>query len=122
MKKSVLLIDDEKDLCEVISRALTKEGFEVDCAFSLAEAEDKLRAHPDIVLLDNNLPDGLGMEYIQMHPANFMQCFVIIISADPNPELQQKAALEGIRAVLPKPFSIHHMKEIIHSQYLLKCG
>ncbi len=115
MKKSVLVIDDEKDLCEVISRALEKEGFEVDCAFNLAQAEDKLRSHPDIVLLDNNLPDGLGMEYIQMHPVEFMQSFVIIISADPNPELQQRAALEGIRAVLLKPFSIHRMKEIIHA-------
>ena len=113
MKKSVLLIDDEKDLCEVVSRALKKEGFEVDCAYNLAQAEEKLRSHPDIVLLDNNLPDGTGLEYIQMHPVSFMQSFVIMISADPSSAWQKGAGIEGIQAVLPKPFSILRMREII---------
>jgi len=113
MKKSVLVIGDERDLCEVISRALKKEGFEVDCAFYLAEAGHKLSARPDIVILDNNLPDGSGIEYIQMHPVEFMHSFVILISADPGTTLQKKAAFEGIRAFLPKPFSIDKMKEVI---------
>ncbi len=117
MKKYVLVIDDERDLCEVISRALRKEGFEVDCAFNLEEAGPKLAAKPDIVILDNNLPDGSGIEYIQMHPGSFMQCYVILISADPSTSLQKKAAQEGIRAFLPKPFSIDKMKEIMHLKY-----
>jgi DNA-binding NtrC family response regulator len=115
MKKSVLVIDDEKDLCEVISRALRKEGFEVDCAFNLAEAGEKLQAHPSIVFLDNNLPDGTGLEYIQMHSVDFMESVVIMISADPNAVLQRDAAYEGIRAFLPKPFSVSRMKQVITS-------
>jgi DNA-binding response OmpR family regulator len=117
MNKSVLVIDDEKDLCEVISRALKKEGFEVDCAFNLAEAGPKLAVRPDIVILDNNLPDGSGIEYIQMHPVEFMQSFVILISADPGTSLQKKAAYEGIRAFLPKPFSIDRMKEVLTGNF-----
>ena len=113
MKKSVLVIDDEKDLCEVISRVLKKEGFEVDCAFSLAEAGHKLTAHPDIVIMDDNLPDGSGLEYIQLHPVEFMQSFVIMISADPGTSLQTRAASKGIRAFLPKPFSIDLMKKVL---------
>ncbi len=113
MKKSVLVIDDEKDLCEVISRALKKQGFEVDCAFNLAEARHKLTAQPDIVILDNNLPDGSGIEYIQMHPTEFLHSFVVLISADPSTNLQRLARLEGVRAFLPKPFSIDTMKEIL---------
>ncbi len=116
MKKSVLLIDDEKDLCELISRALKIEGFEVDCAYNLAQAKEKLRAHPGIVLMDNNLPDGTGLDFIQMYPVIFMQSFVIMISADPSLAWQNRAALEGIRAVLPKPFSILRMREIINTQ------
>ena len=113
MKKSVLVIDDERDLCEVMSRALIKEGFEVDCAYSLAEAGQKLTAHPDIVIMDDNLPDGSGFEYIQMHSAEFMQSFVILISADPGTSLQEKVSFEGIRAFLPKPFSIDLMKKVL---------
>ena len=113
MQKSVLVIDDERDLCEVITRALKKEGFDVDCAFNLAEAGPKLSAMPDIVIMDNNLPDGSGIEYIRKHPDEFMQIVVILISADPVMLLKRKPALEGISAFLPKPFSIDRMKEVI---------
>ena len=84
MAKSVLIIDDEKDLCEVMSRVLKKDGYAVDCAFNLAEASQKLGAHPDIVILDNNLPDGTGLEYIQRQPVEFIHSFVILITADPD--------------------------------------
>jgi len=113
MIKSVLIIDDERDLCEVMSRALKKEGFEVDCAFNLAEARLKLSVRPDIVILDNNLPDGSGIDFLQMHPVEFMESFVILITADPSTSLQKKAVHEGIQAYLPKPFSIDLMREVI---------
>ncbi len=113
MKKTVLVIDDEKDLCEVISRVLKKEGFEVVCANNLEEAGQKLASRPDIVILDNNLPDGSGIEYIQTHLVEFSQSFVILVSADPGTSLQNKIAAEVIRAFLPKPFSIDRMREVI---------
>lgn len=113
MKKSVLVIDDERDLCEVITIALKKDGFDVDSAFNLGEAGHKLTGRPDIVIMDDNLPDGSGLEYIQMHPFEFMQSYVIMISADPSTTLQKKASSEGIRAFLPKPFSIELMKKVL---------
>jgi DNA-binding NtrC family response regulator len=115
MKKSVLVIDDEKDLCNLISRVLVKDGFIVDCALNLAEGARKLNAHPDIVILDNNLPDGTGLEYIQMHPVEFMQSFVVLMSADSSRDLQDNAAYAGISAFLTKPFSFDRMKKMIKS-------
>jgi DNA-binding NtrC family response regulator len=114
-KKSVLVIDDEDDLCALIKLVLNKEGFIVECASTLAQASQKLQGHPDIVLLDNNLPDGTGLAYLQMHPVDFMESYVVLISADPSKELQKKASVEGIRNFLPKPFSMTRMKEIIMS-------
>jgi len=113
MKKTVLIIDDENDLCELISMVLEREGFLVDCACNLAEAMFKLNVHPDIVLLDNNLPDGTGLDFLQMHPVDFMGSHVVLISADPSMELRERAAVEGIQDFLAKPFSMFKMKEII---------
>jgi DNA-binding NtrC family response regulator len=115
MKKSVLVIDDEKDLCDLISRVLERDGFKVDCALNLTEGSKKLNAHPDIVILDNNLPDGTGIEYIQMHPVEFMKSFVVLMSADSSMELQEDASYAGISAFLIKPFSFDHMKKMIKS-------
>jgi DNA-binding NtrC family response regulator len=113
IKKSVLVIDDESDLCELIKIVLRKEDFIVECAYTLEEALEKLHLHPDIVLLDNNLPDGTGLAFLQMHPVDFLDSYVIMISADPNSELQKKASQEGIRDFLIKPFSLSHMKAIL---------
>ncbi len=113
MKKSVLVIDDESDLCDLIKMVLRKEGFIVECAYTLAEASRKLQVHHDIVLLDNNLPDGTGLAYLQMHPVDFLDSYVVMISADPNNELKEKAVREGIRDFFIKPFSLTHMKTIL---------
>jgi len=113
MKKRVLVIDDEKDFCELIKNILAKENFLVDCAFTLGEAEEKLREHPQIVLLDNNLPDGFGLEFLQMHPVPFMNSSVIFITADPRESVKEKAAREGTVAFLAKPFSVQMIRDMI---------
>jgi len=63
VKKKVLIIDDEEDACLLLQKYFLKKGFEVTCAFTLKEGMQKIRAtKPDLVFLDNNLPDGLGWE------------------------------------------------------------
>jgi DNA-binding NtrC family response regulator len=113
MKKKILVIDDEKDFCELIKNILLKENFLVDCAFSLEEAEGKLRDHPQIVLLDNSLPDGSGLDYLQMHPVTFMNSSVIVITADPTELIKEKATREGTVAFLSKPFSVQAIRDMV---------
>ncbi len=64
--KRVLIIDDEKDLCELIKVFLSSKGYDVDCANCLADAHIKWDANPPaLVLLDNNLPDGIGLDMLE---------------------------------------------------------
>jgi DNA-binding NtrC family response regulator len=79
----------------------------------LSEAENKLREDPQVILLDNNMPDGTGLEYIQMHPVDFIGRKVIMMTADPNPVLEIKARQEGINTFIKKPFSFSNLKELI---------
>lgn len=111
--KKILIIDDELDLCAVLIKALGRENYTVDCAFSLSEVEDKLRDHPQVILLDNNMPDGTGLEYLQMHPVEFMGTTVIMITADVNPLLEMKARQEGVDIFINKPFSVSSLKEVL---------
>jgi two-component system, OmpR family, response regulator len=63
VKKKVLIIDDEEDACLLLKQYFAKKNFEVTCAFTLKEGLQKIRTEkPDLVFLDNNLPDGLGWE------------------------------------------------------------
>ncbi|HEY2647843.1 MAG TPA: response regulator [Puia sp.] len=113
MKKKVLVIDDERDFCELIKNILAGENFLVDCAFSLEEAEEKLREHPEVILLDNNLPDGSGLDYLQMHPVDFMNSSVILITADPTDLIKEKAEREGTVAFISKPFTIKTIRDMV---------
>lgn len=112
--KTILIIDDEPDLCAFLKHMLTKEDFQVDCAHTLAEAKEKLNRHPGVVLLDNNLPDGVGLDYMHSHPVEFAGSNVIMITADPAPIIREKAANEGISHFLLKPFSLSRIRELIH--------
>ena len=112
-KKSVLVIDDEDDLCALIKLVLNKEGFIVECASTLAQASQKLQGHPDIVLLDNNLPDGSGLDYLQLHPDPFSNSAVVFMTADPTDIIESKAKQEGAVAFLAKPFTIHSIRQMI---------
>jgi two-component system, OmpR family, KDP operon response regulator KdpE len=113
--KTILIIDDETDLCALLKMALVRDDYAVDCAFSLSEAEKKLEDHPSVVFLDNNLPDGTGLEYLQRHPIIFKEIHVIMISADPSPALEHRAKKEGIHSFMHKPFSLFSLKQIIKS-------
>ena len=113
MKKKVLVIDDEKDFCDLMTNILLRENFLVDCAYTLEEAEEKLRENPQIVLLDNNLPDGSGLDYLQMHPVPFMNSSVILITADPTESVKEKATREGTTAFLSKPFSVQTIRDMV---------
>lgn len=111
--KKILIIDDELDLCSLLKKALTPENYTVDCAYNLSEANNKLGDHPNVILLDYNLPDGTGLEYLQMHPVQFMGTVVIMITADANPSLEWKARQQGVDAFIMKPFSVRGIKELI---------
>jgi hypothetical protein len=48
-----------------------------------------------------------------VNPVEFMDSYVILITADPGAALQKKAVYEGIQAYLPNPFSIDLMRDLM---------
>jgi len=111
-KKSVLIIDDESDLCALIKLVFMRENFVVDCALNLAEAKAKLCSHPDIIFLDYNLPDGLGLEYYRHNTGSFDNSHIIMMTADDNPGIQSQARKEGIDDFIQKPFTMREIRDM----------
>ena len=62
----ILVIDDDRLLCELIRTTFELEGFEVDTAYDVIEAERVLvEARPDAILLDIGLPGIDGIFYLE---------------------------------------------------------
>jgi|SRR5450631_2234955 DNA-binding response OmpR family regulator len=111
--KKILIIDDERDFCKLIVMMLEREHYHVYCAFTLKEAAQLLdMEHPEIVLLDQNLPDGTGLDFLINSHETFDDAHVIFITADPSRHLQQKVLDAGVQ-FLAKPFELREIRDMI---------
>ncbi|WP_341225768.1 response regulator [uncultured Arcticibacterium sp.] len=115
--KKVLIIDDEEDICLLLKAYLQKNNFTVNYAMNLTEGLTAIQKNtPDTVILDNNLPDGLGINKIDNIKSNFPETQVIMISAMTS--LQSKALNKGADFFVPKPFKLSHISQLIHPNSL----
>lgn len=65
MRKKVLIIDDEVDLCLLMKSYFTRKNYEVDIAYTLSDGLKLLKENtPDFLFIDYNLPDGLGWDVL----------------------------------------------------------
>jgi len=112
--KSILIIDDEKDLCELIRLILKDQNYKVVCAFSLEEGKRKwTRLEPTVILLDQNLPDGSGLGFVEQNPSLRLTSKIIMITADTRPETKIRAEIAQIDHFIQKPFSLKLIRELL---------
>lgn len=100
----VLLIDDETEICFLLSNVLRRAGAQCALAHSLAEGRSALaQGVYDAVFLDIHLPDGLGYDLIPEIRKQQPDARVIAISAVDNERMA--AADRGADLFIPKPLS-----------------
>jgi len=101
-RKTLLLVDDDSSVREMIGRVLASEGHRVLCAANGAEALGLAEANPiDLVLLDLNMPVKNGWDTFERLTAADPLLAVIIITARPNQFFTALGA--GVGALLEKP-------------------
>ncbi len=65
MKKTILVVDDEKDIVDLLTYNLSKEGFTVITARNGKEALEKVKQKPDLIILDVMMPEMNGLQVVQ---------------------------------------------------------
>lgn len=85
MKLKVLIIDDEIDFCTIMKGYFNRKNYEVFLAYNLQSGLFIINeTPPDILFLDNNLPDGHGWKYVDQIVEKNPQLKVYLISAHQN--------------------------------------
>jgi two-component system, OmpR family, response regulator len=111
--KKVLIIEDEGDLCLLLNILLDGQGMEVDHVQSLAKAEEYLlQEQPSLVLLDNRLPDGFGIDFISFIKKQNPNTKVIMISGI-DAAASDVALENGADTFLKKPFTKDQLHESV---------
>ena len=82
LAKKILIIDDEADFCLLLRSYFTRRKYEVYFSYSLTQGLQMLdTVHPDVVFLDNNLPDGSGWDVAEEIKSKFPGIELNLISA-----------------------------------------
>ena len=70
--ETLLIVDDEPDMCDMLKAYMTQQGFKVLCANNAAEAREQLNAEKiNILILDINMPGESGLDLLRsLQPEN----------------------------------------------------
>jgi len=109
MNKTILVVDDEKPIADILQFNLIKEGYKVICAYDGDEALEKVEEEqPDLMLLDIMLPKRDGMEVCREIRKKYD--FPIIMLTAKGSEIDKVLGLEmGADDYVTKPFSTREL-------------
>lgn len=108
MTARILVVDDEKDLVNLVRYNLQKEGFLVDCAYNGSSVPTQVENHlPDLIILDLMLPDRSGYDICRDFKANPETSHIpIIMLTARSSEYNRVIGFEcGVEDYVIKPFS-----------------
>jgi len=104
-KRKVLIIDDEIDLCHLLKSYFLRKNYEVYLSHTLEQGRAFLKTlQPEIVFLDNNLPDGVGWSIAPEIAAELPSTHINLISAF-HPMMPEMPATAKF-TLIEKPISL----------------
>jgi two-component system, chemotaxis family, chemotaxis protein CheY len=115
MSKNILIVDDSLYMRTVIKDALEIGGYRViGQASNGEEAIDlALDLQPDIITLDNILPDMIGTDILKVYQEERLSAKVVMISAVGQDSVIQLGLKLGAKAYIVKPFTTEQLLAII---------
>jgi len=116
ISRSVLIVDDEEDILELLELTLLKMGLDVERAASVKEAIKKVKEGSfDLCLTDMRLPDGDGLELLKFVSDSDQDLPVAVITAHGNTENAVAALKAGAFDYLAKPVSLEQLRTLVKS-------
>jgi two-component system response regulator PilR (NtrC family) len=112
--RSALVVDDERDIRELLVLTLGRMGLRVDTAADLSSARAQLaNSSYDLCLTDMRLPDGSGQELIEHIAARYQDTPVAMITAFGNVEAAVTALKAGAFDFVTKPVDLAVLRRLV---------
>jgi DNA-binding NtrC family response regulator len=111
---SILAVDDDASLLDVLTGVLQQEGYEVQKAADGISAINAVQSQPfDIVLLDIKMPRVDGIEVLHFIKSHFLDCEVIMLTGAADIKTAVECLQAGAFHYLTKPYSIDEVLTVI---------
>lgn len=121
----VLVVDDEPEIHAVLGKLLSREGYDVDSAYSAEEAFQSIKdSKPDLVILDIMMPQTSGIEVCNKLKAdpNTSDILILIVSARDAQSDRIEGLTHGADDYVSKPFHLRSLMRKIEHMLLKKRG
>ena len=113
-KARILILDDERIVCERLRPTVEKLGFEVETFTSSTEALARLAEQRfDVMVTDLKMPGPGGLDVLRFVKENHPRTKVIVITGFATVETAREALKGGAVDFFPKPFKMSALRELI---------
>lgn len=117
--RNALVIDDELDICLMVTKHLQKMHFQTSYALSVEEGRKKVNTPGcDLVFIDLTLPDGSGFDVMQLVTNMKSNTKIIVISAHENESA--KALGMGANLFITKPFTTKNINDALKTLHFIQ--
>ena len=114
--QSVLIVDDEPDIRELLDITLSRMGLDTHSAATLGEAQALVaEMQPDLCLTDMRLPDGNGISLVEYIQQEFSHIPVAMITAHGSVETAISALKAGAFDFISKPIELDNLRRLVSS-------
>ena len=114
MASTVLIIDDEPDIRELLSMTISRMGLDCHSAANLQEASNLLSSYAfDACLTDMRLPDGNGIEFVKHLKEHYPDLPVAVVTAHGDMDAAVVAMKNGAYDFVSKPVDIHQLRKLV---------
>jgi DNA-binding response OmpR family regulator len=119
----ILVVDDESDVRELLSKFLTRRGYEVNTASDGMAAIEAIRdSRPDIVLLDIRLPKIDGLSVLQRLRDESENVAIITMSGVADEDTARRSLELGAADFITKPFNLPYLETSLLAKLILLEG
>jgi two-component system OmpR family response regulator len=113
--KKILIVEDEGDICLLLNIILNGNQTDIDHVNSIAAAKAYLqKEQPSLIMLDNKLPDGLGLDFLEYIKQNYPAIKILMISGF-GTSARDLALSNGADHFIEKPFTKQQVSQSVQA-------
>lgn len=110
MRELIVVVEDELDILELVEYSLKKEGYDVEGFLDASRVEDLLSSeHVDLLIMDRNLPQTEGVEFVKSLRKKGFQTPVVFLTAKTEDSHKIEGFEAGADDYIVKPFNVREL-------------
>ncbi|MFA5338166.1 MAG: response regulator [Candidatus Omnitrophota bacterium] len=116
-KKSILVVDDDADICNTLIDIFNAEGYVTDAAYNVGAAIEKIQTNGfDILLTDIRMESMDGLQLVRKVTQINPKIIIFMMTAYPRDSRVNEAYTSGVVKVFEKPFEVEDMLKIFKNE------